>query len=63
MRGSSSTSALLYEAQHKCKDTLRRAYKGRISARVKCNWRLITKYRARFEPNRLEDCRTTNETQ
>ena len=36
---------------------------GRISARVKCNWRLIAKYRARFEPNRFEDCRTTNETQ
>jgi hypothetical protein len=36
---------------------------GRISARVKCRWPLIAKYWARFEPNRLEDCRTTNETQ
>ena len=36
---------------------------GRIDRRVKCSWPLVAKYRARFGPNRFEECRTTNETQ
>ena len=35
---------------------------GRLSARVKCSWPLITRYRARFEPDKFESCRTTNGT-
>ena len=32
------------------------------SSRVKCSWPLITRYRARFEPDKFESCRTTNGT-
>ena len=32
------------------------------SSRVKCSWALITRYRARFEPDKFESCRTTNGT-